>query len=83
LASIARNIPYIQRRRRNPDSLNKEKHGSTRDYEVLSGSASAKIPDMTFFCNQPLITSQILNWTPAIDLQVVGAPMPTTRLRRG
>ena len=56
-------------------SLNKEKHGSTRDYEVLLRKRlSEKFPDMTFFFQPANITNQILNFgLPApIDLQVVG-----------
>ena len=56
-------------------SLNKEKHGSTRDYEVqLRKRLREKFPDMTFFFQPANITSQILNFgLPApIDLQVVG-----------
>ncbi|HEX4771546.1 MAG TPA: efflux RND transporter permease subunit [Bryobacteraceae bacterium] len=56
-------------------SLNKEKHGSTRDYEVLlRKQLSYDFPDMTFFFQPANITSQIVNFgIPApIDLQVVG-----------
>jgi multidrug efflux pump subunit AcrB len=56
-------------------SLNKEKHGSTRDYEVLLRKRlREKFPDMTFFFQPANITSQILSFgLPApIDLQVVG-----------
>ena len=56
-------------------SLNKEKHGPTRDYEVLLRKRlREKFPDMTFFFQPANITSQILNFgLPApIDLQVVG-----------
>ena len=56
-------------------SLNKEKHGSTRDYEVLLRKRlRERFPDMTFFFQPANITSQILNFgLPApIDLQVVG-----------
>jgi multidrug efflux pump subunit AcrB len=56
-------------------SLNKEKHGSTRDYEVLLRKRlREKFPDMTFFFQPANITTQILNFgLPApIDLQVVG-----------
>ena len=56
-------------------SLNKEKHGSTRDYEVLLRKRlREKFPDMTFFFQPANITSQIVNFgLPApIDLQVVG-----------
>jgi multidrug efflux pump subunit AcrB len=56
-------------------SLNKEKHGSTRDYEVqLRKRLSHDFPDMTFFFQPANITSQIVNFgIPApIDLQIVG-----------
>ena len=56
-------------------SLNKEKHGSTRNYEVqLRRRLRDKFPDMVFFFQPANITSQILNFgIPApIDLQVVG-----------
>ena len=56
-------------------SLNKEKHGSTRDYEVLLRKRlRERFPDMTFFFQPANITSQILNFgLPApIDVQVVG-----------
>ncbi len=56
-------------------SLNKEKHGSTRDYEVqLRKHLRQKFPDITFFFQPANITTQILNFgLPApIDLQVVG-----------
>ena len=56
-------------------SLNKEKHGSTRDYEVLLRKRLRhNFPDMTFFFQPANITSQIVNFgLPApIDLQVVG-----------
>ena len=56
-------------------SLNKEKHGSTRNYEVLLRKRlSQNFPDMTFFFQPANITSQIVNFgLPApIDLQVVG-----------
>src|SRR5437588_3795942 len=56
-------------------SLNKEKHGSTRDYEVLLRKRlRERFPDMTFFFQPANITSQILNFgLPApIDLQIVG-----------
>ncbi|HLI87014.1 MAG TPA: efflux RND transporter permease subunit [Bryobacteraceae bacterium] len=56
-------------------SLNKEKHGSTRDYQVLLRKRLAeKFPDMTFFFEPANITTQILNFgLPApVDLQVVG-----------
>ena len=56
-------------------SLNKEKHGSTREYEILLRKRlSEKFPDMDFFFQPANITSQILNFgLPApIDLQMVG-----------
>jgi len=56
-------------------SLNKEKHGSARDYEVLLRKRlRERFPDMAFFFQPANITSQILNFgLPApIDLQVVG-----------
>jgi len=56
-------------------SLKKEKHGPTRDYEVLlRRRLGERFPDMTFFFQPANITSQILNFgLPApIDLQVVG-----------
>jgi multidrug efflux pump subunit AcrB len=56
-------------------SLNKEKHGSTRAYEVLLRKRlREKFPDMTFFFQPANITSQIVNFgLPApIDLQIVG-----------
>jgi multidrug efflux pump subunit AcrB len=56
-------------------SLNKEKHGSSRDYEVaLRKHLRHKFPDMTFFFQPANITNQILNFgIPApIDLQIVG-----------
>lgn len=56
-------------------SLNKEKHGSTRDYEVLLRQRLRRqFPDMTFFFQPANITTQIVNFgLPApIDLQVVG-----------
>src|ERR1019366_3774838 len=56
-------------------SLTKEKHGSTRDYEVqLRKRLNEKFPDTTFFFQPANITNQILNFgLPApIDLQVVG-----------
>ncbi|HEY2013289.1 MAG TPA: efflux RND transporter permease subunit, partial [Bryobacteraceae bacterium] len=56
-------------------SLNKEKHGSSRDYEVLLRKRlRERFPDMVFFFQPANITSQILNFgLPApIDLQVVG-----------
>lgn len=56
-------------------SLQKEKHGSTRDYEVLLRKRlRQRFPDMVFFFQPADITSQILSFgLPApIDLQVVG-----------
>jgi len=56
-------------------SLNKEKHGSTRNYEVLLRKRlSERFPEMTFFFQPANITTQIVNFgLPApIDLQVVG-----------
>lgn len=56
-------------------SLQKEKHGSTRDYEVeLRKRLREKFPEMSFFFQPADITSQILNFgLPApIDLQIVG-----------
>jgi multidrug efflux pump subunit AcrB len=56
-------------------SLNKEKHGSTRDYEVLLRKRlRERFPDMDFFFQPANITNQILSFgLPApIDLQVVG-----------
>jgi multidrug efflux pump subunit AcrB len=56
-------------------SLNKEKHGSTRDYEVLLRKRLRQnFPDMTFFFQPANITTQIVNFgLPApIDLQIVG-----------
>ena len=56
-------------------SLTKEKHGSSRDYEVrLRKRLNEKFPDMLFFFQPANITNQILNFgLPApIDLQVVG-----------
>ena len=56
-------------------SLTKEKHASTRDYEVLLRKRlNQKFPDTTFFFQPANITNQILNFgLPApIDLQVVG-----------
>ncbi len=56
-------------------SLNKEKHRSTRDYEVLLRKRlREKFPDMTFFFQPANITTQIVNFgIPApIDLQIVG-----------
>lgn len=56
-------------------SLNKEKHGSTRDYQVLLRKRlGEKFPDTSFFFQPANITTQILSFgIPApIDLQVVG-----------
>jgi multidrug efflux pump subunit AcrB len=56
-------------------SLNREKHGPVREYEVmLRKRLTAKFPDMTFFFEPANITNQILNFgLPApIDVQVVG-----------
>jgi multidrug efflux pump subunit AcrB len=56
-------------------SLTKEKHGSTRDYEVrLRKHLNKKFPDTTFFFQPANITTQILNFgLPApIDVQVIG-----------
>jgi multidrug efflux pump subunit AcrB len=56
-------------------SLNREKHGPVRDYEVLLRKRlQARFPDMTFFFEPANITNQILNFgLPApIDLQIVG-----------
>ncbi|HEY3457857.1 MAG TPA: efflux RND transporter permease subunit, partial [Bryobacteraceae bacterium] len=56
-------------------SLRKEKHGATRDYEVmLRKRLGEKFPEMSFFFQPADITSQILNFgLPApIDLQIVG-----------
>ena len=56
-------------------SLNREQHGSVRDYEVqLRKRLAEKFPDMVFFFEPANITNQILNFgLPApIDLQVVG-----------
>jgi multidrug efflux pump subunit AcrB len=56
-------------------SLDKEKHGSTRNYEVLlRKQLREKFPSMSFFFQPADITSQILNFgLPApIDLQIVG-----------
>jgi multidrug efflux pump subunit AcrB len=56
-------------------SLNKDKHGPTRDYEVLlRRRLHERFPDMIFFFQPANITSQILNFgLPApIDLQVIG-----------
>jgi multidrug efflux pump subunit AcrB len=56
-------------------SLQKEKHGSSRDFEVLLRKRlRQRFPDMVFFFQPADITSQILSFgLPApIDLQVVG-----------
>jgi multidrug efflux pump subunit AcrB len=56
-------------------SLNKEKHGSTQNYEVLLRKRLRhNFPDMTFFFQPANIVTQIVNFgLPApIDLQVVG-----------
>ena len=56
-------------------SLNKEKHGPTRNYQVLLRKRLRdKFPDMTFFFQPANITTQIVNFgLPApIDLQIVG-----------
>jgi multidrug efflux pump subunit AcrB len=56
-------------------SLHKEKHGSTRDYEVqLRKRLRERFPDTSFFFQPANITTQILSFgLPApIDLQVVG-----------
>jgi CzcA family heavy metal efflux pump len=56
-------------------SLNREKHGPVRDYEVqLRKRLNQAFPDMVFFFEPANITSQILNFgLPApIDLQIVG-----------
>jgi multidrug efflux pump subunit AcrB len=56
-------------------SLNREKHGPVRDYEILLRKRLAnRFPDMVFFFEPANITNQILNFgLPApIDLQVVG-----------
>ncbi len=56
-------------------SLKKEKHGSTRDYQVLLRKRlREKFPDTSFFFQPANITTQILSFgIPApIDLQVVG-----------
>ena len=56
-------------------ALKKEKHGSTRDYEVLLRKhLKEKFPDLSFFFQPANITTQILNFgLPApIDLQIVG-----------
>ncbi|MCU1325917.1 MAG: acriflavin resistance protein [Bryobacterales bacterium] len=56
-------------------SLNHEKHGPTRDYEVLLRKRlREKFPDMSFFFQPADITSQIVNFglPGPIDLQIVG-----------
>jgi multidrug efflux pump subunit AcrB len=56
-------------------SLNRERHGPVRDYEVLlRRRLNEKFPDMVFFFEPANITNQILDFgLPApIDLQVVG-----------
>ena len=56
-------------------SLNREKHGPVREYEVLlRKKLGEKFPDMVFFFEPANITNQILNFgLPApIDLQVIG-----------
>jgi multidrug efflux pump subunit AcrB len=56
-------------------SLNKENHGSTRDYEVMLRKVLRdKFPDFVFFFQPANITTQILNFgLPApIDVQVAG-----------
>ena len=56
-------------------SLNHERHGAVRDYEVrLRRRLTEKFPDMAFFFEPANITNQILNFgLPApIDLQIVG-----------
>lgn len=61
-------------------SLNKERHSSTVDYEVLLRKRLRdRFPDTVFFFQPANITSQILNFgLPApIDLQVVGRDAET------
>ena len=56
-------------------SLNREKHGPVRDYEIrLRKRLNQRFPDMAFFFEPANITNQILNFgLPApIDLQVAG-----------
>jgi len=56
-------------------SLKKERHGSTRDYEImLRKRLREQFPDTSFFFQPANITSQILSFgLPApIDLQIVG-----------
>jgi multidrug efflux pump subunit AcrB len=60
-------------------SLNRERHGPVREYEVqLRKRLNEKFPDMVFFFEPANITNQILNFgLPApIDLQVVGNNAP-------
>jgi multidrug efflux pump subunit AcrB len=60
-------------------SLNREKHGPVRDYEVLLRKRlNEKFPDIGFSFEPANITNQILNFgLPApIDLQVVGRDAP-------
>jgi multidrug efflux pump subunit AcrB len=60
-------------------SLNRERHGPVREYEVrLRKRLAETFPDMVFFFEPANITNQILNFgLPApIDLQVVGANAP-------
>ncbi|HEY0480298.1 MAG TPA: efflux RND transporter permease subunit, partial [Kofleriaceae bacterium] len=57
-------------------SLNRDRHGPVRDYEVqLRKRLNETFPDMVFFFEPANITNQILNFgLPApIDLQIVGA----------
>src|SRR5262249_29210261 len=61
-------------------SLQKEKHGSTRDYEVrLRKHLREKFPDVVFFFQPANITTQILNFgLPApIDVQIAGRDVVT------
>src|SRR5215831_11220156 len=60
-------------------ALNKERHGSTHDYEtLLRKRLHDRFPDSVFFFEPANITNQILNFgLPApIDLQVVGRDVP-------
>jgi multidrug efflux pump subunit AcrB len=60
-------------------SLNREKHGPVRDYEIrLRKRLNQRFPDMAFFFEPANITNQILNFgLPApIDLQVAGRDIP-------
>src|SRR3954470_925708 len=60
-------------------SLNRERHGPVREYEVrLRKRLGEKFPDMVFFFEPANITNQILNFgLPApIDVQVVGNNAP-------